>query len=197
MRFANQVWNTYKNNAHLQDLFETGIGAGVGAGYQALFTDLTPEEIALSTGAGAVGALAMRPLMARAGYAAGRQIDKRIDLDSALNSDPMFSAMAVGTPGNINLYRRQLAANPDDEMAKMMMELSQAKHNQNYIRPDGTSRGTAEGLVGMVGRQYGDNLAQLGVAVASPAVLQAMGQRTPDERQADALRAELAALEAG
>lgn len=197
MRFASQIWDAYKNSAQLQDLAETGIGAGLGAGYQALFTDMTPTEIALSTGAGAAGALAMRPLMARAGYAAGRQIDKRIDLDQALNSDPMFSALALGTPGNLALYKKQLALNPNDEGARMMMEFAQAKHNQNYIRSDGTSRGTGEGLVGMVGRQYGDNLAQLGVAMASPAVLAALGERTPDERKADALRAELAALEAG
>ena len=195
MRFASQVWNTYKNNAHLQDLMETAVGAGVGAGYQALFTDLTPTEIALSTGAGAAGALAMRPLMARAGYAAGRQIDKRFNVDTALNSDPMLASLALGTPGNLAMYKRQLAQRPDDEMAKIMMELSQAKHNQNFIGPDGKIRGAAEGLIGMVGRQYGDNIAQLGVAVASPAVLAALGQRTPDERKIEALKAELAALE--
>ena len=198
MRFANQIWNTYKNNAHLQDLIETGIGAGLSAGYQVAFTDMTPEEIALSTGAGAAGALALRPLMARAGYAAGRQIDKRMPgLDDYINNDPMLANMALGTPSNVALYKRNLANDPDNEMWKMAAEMSQAKHNQNFIAPDGRVRGAAEGLIGMYGRLYGDNVAQLGVAVASPAVLAAMGQRTPDERKADALRAELAALEGG
>ena len=44
-------------------------------------------------------------------------------------------------------------------------------------------------------RKLYDNIAQLGVAVASPAVLAALGQRTPDERKIEALKAELAALE--
>lgn len=195
MRFASQVWNTYKNNAHLQDLMETAIGAGLGAGYQALFTDLTPTEIALSTGAGAAGALAMRPLLARGGYALGRQLDKKIDLDEVLNSDPMFSAMALGTPGNVRMYQQQLADNPGDPAAKALLEFATAKHNQNFIAPDGRVRGAGEGLIGMVGRQYGDNLAQMAVALASPAVLEAMGERTPNERKIEALKAELAELE--
>ena len=97
---------------------ETAIGAGVGAGYQALFTDLTPTEIALSTGAGAVGALAMRPLLARAGYAAGRQIDKRVNIDTALNSDPMLVQLNLS---NLAI-QRQLDRN-QMMMVKMMMEL--------------------------------------------------------------------------
>lgn len=196
MRLAGKVWDAYKNNAFLQDLSETLIGSGLSAGYQALFTDMSPAEIALSTGAGAAGAIAMRPVLARAGYAAGRQIDKKLpNLGEGLNSDPIFKYMALGTPQNVNMYRAELAKNPNDPTTRTMLELAEAKYNQNFVGPGGVERGTAEGLAGFVGRQYGDNIAQLGVAVASPAVLSAMGERTPDERKIEALKAELAALE--
>ena len=77
MRHAGQaLWNFYKNNGAVQDAAETLLGAGVSAGYQAAFTDMSAEEIAVSTGLGAAGAFALRPLMARGGYVVGRQADK-------------------------------------------------------------------------------------------------------------------------
>ena len=36
--------NAYINSGFVQDAAETLVGAGLGAGYQALFTDMTPER---------------------------------------------------------------------------------------------------------------------------------------------------------
>ena len=73
MRHAGQrLWNFYKNNAPVQDAAETLLGAGLSAGYQAAFTDMSAEEIAVSTGLGIAGATALRPAMGHIGYAVGQ-----------------------------------------------------------------------------------------------------------------------------
>ena len=52
------------------------------------------------------------------------------------------------------------------------LAIAEAKYNQNFKRKDGSERGFLEGTMGTWGRQYGDNVAQLGVALASPLVLE-------------------------
>lgn len=49
-RFAISILTNYRDKAHMQDFAETLVGGGVASGGQPLFTDMSPEEITLSTG---------------------------------------------------------------------------------------------------------------------------------------------------
>jgi len=170
MRHAGQaLWNFYKNNAAVQDATETLMGAGLSAGYQALFTDMTAEEIAVSTGLGAAGAFALRPAMGHIGYAVGRPMDKAFK--GAKDIDPgMAMFVSPGSPQSVRAYQ-SMKPGP---MRDAGLGIAEAKYNQNFKRKDGSERGFLEGTMGTWGRQYGDNVAQLGVAVASPYVLNHM-----------------------
>ena len=72
-----QIGQKYIKDAQFQDVAETAIGAGVAGTGQALFTDMSPEEIALSTALGFGSAIAARPLGARLGGAIGKHLDKK------------------------------------------------------------------------------------------------------------------------
>ena len=170
MRHAGQaLWNFYKNNAAVQDATETLMGAGLSAGYQALFTDMSAEEIAASTVLGAAGAFALRPAMGHIGYAVGRPMDKAFK--GAKDIDPgMAMFVSPGSPQSVRAYQ-SMKPGP---MRDAGLGIAEAKYNQNFKRKDGSERGFLEGTMGTWGRQYGDNVAQLGVAVASPYVLNHM-----------------------
>lgn len=192
MRKAAQLWELYRDNGQYQDLAETAIGSIISAGGQALFTDMSPEEIALSTALGAGAATAMRPLMGRIGYAAGRPIDKRMPgLGDHVAQDEFLSSIAIGSPAHLKMAKKL----PDGGLKDTLQGISQAKYNQNFIRKDGTERGFAEGMIGTYGRQYGDNVAQGLVALTTPMLLNSMGRKTYDEQKIDKLKAELAQLE--
>ncbi len=183
MRKAASVWNFYKNNSVVQDGLETLLGAGVSAGGQALFTDMTPEEIAISTGLGIAGATALRPVMGHAGYAIGRPLDKALP-----NAGKMNPGLAMGvSPGSPQAIKAWKQMEPGT-IQETGLGLAEAKYNQNFKRKDGTERGFLEGTVGTWGRQYGDNVAQLGVALATPKLFDNI---KGDERQLE----EIAELE--
>lgn len=193
MRKATQLWEMYRDSGQAQDIMETAIGSIVAAGGQALLTDMSAEEIAMSTGLGAAGALAMRPMMARGGFALGRKLDKKLPpgLAEEISKDPIFGQMMIGTPGHLKFMDTQ----PKDQFTDTLRGLSQAKYNQNYLRADGTERGLAEGFVGSVGRAYGDNIAQGAVALTTPLLLDSMGKESFDDQKVRQLKAELAKLE--
>jgi hypothetical protein len=192
MRKAGQLWEMYRDNGQYQDLTETAIGSIISAGGQALFTDMSAEEIAISTALGAGAATLMRPLMGRIGYAAGRPIDKRMPgLGDHVAQDEFLSSMAIGSPANL----KHLESFPNGAMKDTLQGLSQAKYNQNFIAPDGRERGFAEGMLGTYGRQYGDNVAQGLVALSTPLVLSSMGKETYDDQKVRQLKDELAKLE--
>tara|TARA_Y100000385_G_C12922185_1_gene563078 strand:+ start:261 stop:851 length:591 start_codon:yes stop_codon:yes gene_type:complete len=193
MRKATQLWEMYRDSGQAQDIMETALGAVVAAGGQALLTDMSAEEIALSTGLGAAGALAMRPAMARGGFALGRQLDKKLPdgLVDDMAREQMTASMLVGTPVNLKYWESQ----PASEFKNTMQALSQAKYNQNYLRKDGSERGLAEGFVGSMGRAYGDNLAQGAVALTTPFLLDSIGKESFDDQKVRQLKAELAKLE--
>ncbi len=193
MRKATQLWEMYRDSGQAQDIMETAIGAIVAAGGQALLTDMSAEEIALSTALGAGGALAMRPMMARGGFALGRYIDKKLPpgVGDAVARDPMFGQMMIGTPAHLKFMDTQ----PKDQFTDTLRGLSQAKYNQNFIRTDGTERGLAEGITGSLGRAYGDNFAQGAVALTTPMLLDSMGKESYDEQKVRRLKQELAQLE--
>ena len=176
-RLAGTIWQKYRDSGTLQDLSETLLGSGVTAGGQALFTDMTPEEIAVSTGLGAAAAIGIRPIGARAGFAGGRWIDKRVpDLGDIVERDPFINSMAVGSPGLIRHLEKTL---PPGGAKDTLVGMNKAKYNQNFLKSDGSERGFAEGMSGFVGRQYSDNIAQGLVGIASPMILNSI--QTGDE----------------
>lgn len=172
--------NAYVNNSIVQDSLETALGAGVSAAGQAIFTDMTPEEIAMSTAAGAGLAMAARPVGGVAGRAVGRQMDKHMpmnDKDLRALSPLTREGMASQLKG-----LRQMGV-PHDGVATVQ-GLLKAKRNQNAIRPDGTERGFYESLGGFYLRNYADNLTQGAVAVATPVMMNIAGmdnQQTIDQ----------------
>ena len=164
-----QLKDLYINSGFAQDATETLIGAGLAAGGQALFTDMTPEEIAISTGLGIVGATAARPALGHIGYAAGRLGDKM--MPNAAKQMPGIARMIPGTPQSVEA----MAGN------KLLQDLMRAKYNQNFKLKDGGERGFIEGTTGLIARQYGDNIAQLGIAAATPMIFKNI---RPDESKA-------------
>ncbi len=183
MRKAAGIWNFYKNNSMVQDGLETLLGAGVSAGGQALFTDMTPEEIAISTGLGIAGATALRPAMGHAGYAIGRPLDKAMPNAGKVNPG-MAMLVSPGSPQAIKAWKQMEPGTMQDAG----LGIAEAKYNQNFKKKDGTERGFLEGTIGTFGRQYGDNVAQLGVALATPKLFDNI---RGDERQLE----EIAELE--
>ena len=164
-----RIKNAYINSGFVQDAAETLVGAGLGAGYQALFTDMTPEEIAISTTLGIGGAMAARPLMGTMGYAAGRMGDKMFP--RAADNMPGIAKLIPGTPQSVQAM----------EGNQIVQDLMRAKYNQNFVKKDGSERGFLEGTTGLIARQYGDNAAQLAIAMATPAIFDNI---RPDERKA-------------
>lgn len=189
MRQAGQaLWDFYKNNAPVQDAAETLLGAGLSAGYQAAFTDMSAEEIAVSTALGAAGAFALRPAMGHIGYAIGRPMDKAFP--GAKNMNPGMAMIA--SPGSPQAVKAWKAMDPGP-VREAGQGIAEAKYNQNFKKKDGGERGFLEGTIGTWGRQYGDNVAQIGVAVATPVVLQQL--RTDESKQREIAKLEQALAE--
>ena len=162
------AWQRYQTDGHFQDIVETVGGAGVSAVGQALLTDMSPEEIALSAIIGAGAGMAARPLLARAGYAGGRHLDKKMP-----NAQDYGGVMSPTSPRGQEIYEEILRKVGGDEAVNsdIMLKLLKAKGNQNFIRPDGTERGYIEGTLGAFGRNRGDNITQGLVAVSTPFLL--------------------------
>ena len=149
--FAGQLWDGYKNNLLVQDIVETAVATLGIAGAQALFSDMTMQEIAGAAAVGVGAGMAGRPLGDRLGRAGGRFADKQFPGSSKMLMDNMQEgveqAKAMG--------------------GKAMDEVLQAK--MKHHMPEG--RGFFEGMGSIYGRAYGDNLAQAAVGLAAPAVL--------------------------
>ncbi len=123
-----------------QDVIETLTGAGLAAGGQLLFTDMSPEEIAISTVLGIGAAAVGRPLIGRAGQAIGNR----------LNNNPKVRAFAEA---GIDLNNYQEGP---------IKEAIRAK-----LRPYQDLPATAQ-FGQILGRGYGDNIMQGVVGVATP-----------------------------
>ena len=149
--------NLYKENKNFKDAADTLLGASIAAGGQALFTDMTPEEIAIASTLGIGAAYAIRPIGEMTGKYLGRQIKERLpkDFGSRFNR---VAEIFPGTPGSPELYKG----------VPLLSTKAEAGYKQNFKRPDGTDKTLLEGLPYMLGREYSDQLAQLLVAAASP-----------------------------
>ena len=155
-RLAGRVWDGYRNNLWVQDLIETAVMALGVAGAQALFTEMTPEEIATSGAIGFGAGMGGRPLGHVVGKHVGRWADQAAPEHSAQLRAKMDKAMS-----NVEEFGQENMA------AKHMSDLVQAKMNQ-HLRP---GAGAFEAAMSYVGRQRGDNIAQAGVGLLSPLVM--------------------------
>ena len=121
MRFAKALmplWNAYSKSGAVQDAVETIGTAGVLAGGQALFTDMTPEEILLSTLLGGGAAFAARPIASKLGGAVGRNIDK----GSTKIGEKVMTTKVPGLKGNT--LRTIKADMPEGEFDELMQFLA-------------------------------------------------------------------------
>jgi len=162
-RLAGQAWTGYKDNVLVQDLVETAIMTLGVAGAQALFSEMTPEEIAIAAGVGVGAGLAGRPIGNYLGVRAGRAIDERFPQSSKDLRDQIESGMKMTQ----ELGDQHSAAKPVAEYIEAKM-----KH---HLTPDA---GAYEATLGYIGRQRGDNLAQGAVGALAPFV---MGRSSSEE----------------
>jgi len=145
MRLAlEKIIELYKTNPVFQDLLETAAGTAVAAGGQAVFTDMTPEEIAIASGAVFGAGMIGRPIMGRAGQHLGNVVDRRYP--------EVGEAFMEGMDDLI-------------DMSGPLGPILEAKLNP-YKHLGGSAQ-----YFNLLGRGYGDNLAQAAVALAAPTIL--------------------------
>jgi hypothetical protein len=161
------VGQKYKDSAAFQDALETLAGAAVSAGGQAIFTDMAPEEIALSTLLGGVAAFGARPIAAQVGGKIGGVLDERNPNWVSKNIPREVAAIFPGSPVAVmeaeRMRRAASGSNGEQGGAKLLRDLQLAKYRQNF-----KGKGDLEGLLTAIGRYSGDNIAQLGVALTTP-----------------------------
>ena len=144
MRLAlDRIKHSYQNDPRFQDLLESTLATAVLTGGQAIFTDLTPEQLALAGSVTFGASMLGRPAMGFAGRHLGKAIDKRYprqvgviheNIQDHLSGHPLGGAM-----------KAKLA--PYDHLGGV----------SRYLDP--------------FGRIYGDEVAQTIAAFGMPAVL--------------------------
>ena len=135
-----------------QDVIETLGGAGIAAGGQALFTDMTPEEIAMASALGIGAATVGRPLGGRAGQALGNHIHKN----------------HPGITGSVEELVQGLTDHPRFGEGMKVKFAPYADLN-------------APAKLGQTfGRLYGDNIIQGAVGLASPLLFQDQTNQPPN-----------------
>ena len=139
-----KIIQLYSTSPIFQDLVETAGMTGISAGGQALMTDMTPEEIAIASAAGFGAGMVGRPIVGRAGQAVGGFVDRRHPEMSKIIAEAIEEGV--------------------EQLPRGLKEVSRAK-----VAPYQHMGGVSQYL-NMVGRGYGDNLAQLGVALAAPGI---------------------------
>ena len=126
-----------------QDTIETLAGGAIAAGGQALFTDMTPEEIAITSILGIGAATVGRPLGGRAGEALGNYIHR---------NHPVMSGGA------------------EDIVEAMVNHQRYGAGIKTKLAPYANLNAPAQ-LGQVFGRGYGDNIAQGLVALGAPLVM--------------------------
>jgi hypothetical protein len=168
MELLRMVGSKYKDSAMFQDALETLGGAAVAATGQAIFTDMTPEEIALSTLLGGGAAFAARPVAAGIGGRIGRVLDERNP--GMLQGVPAdVAAVFPGSPASVMQFenlRKAATSEAEKKTLQVLRDLQLAKYRQNF-----KGRGDIEGALTAIGRYSGDNMAQAAVALATPLFL--------------------------
>ena len=140
-----KIGELYFTSQVFQDLLETGGYTAAGAIGQAITTDMTPEEIALSGAAMFAGGMAGRPI----GGAVGQRLGKYVDTNHPAVGEEILEG--------IDMVR--------NNMTPTLRKLYDAK-----IGPI-AHLGGAQQYGNIVGRGVGDNVAQLGIALAAPGLI--------------------------
>ena len=157
---GNKLRDLYINNEYVQDLVETLAGAGIAAGGQALFTDMSAEDIAKSTALGAAVALAARPI----GGFAGRKIGRAIDTAHPHALDGMAKFVPVTREGSAAMLKSmRKGGGSNHEVPRAVRDMLKAK--RNLSAPDA---GNSEAILGYYLRNRADNLAQGAIAFGTP-----------------------------
>ena len=167
------AYKKYQSDPNFQDALETLGGAGALAIGQAILTDMSPAEIALSTLLGGGAAYLARPYAAKVGGYVGQKIDASDRAGGVLpelSNVPMTAQLLVpGSPGSVKLnqYAVRQTADPEArDIARVLDRLNYAKYKQNF-----QGKGEYEGLLTGLGRYGGDNAAQAAVALAAAGLL--------------------------
>lgn len=147
---TDKIVKLYSTSPVFQDIVETGINSGVIAAGQALTTDMSAEEIAASGAIGAAAAMGGRPIGGRVGQSIGGFIDRK----SPSTSDFMIKAIeeVKEMPGVGPLMKAKLG--PYSDMG------GAAQYGQ------------------LLGRGYGDNIAQYGVGILMPGLMASGNQQS-------------------
>ena len=139
-----KIVELYKTSPVFQDLLETAAGTALAASGQAVATDMTPEEIAIASAAGFGAGMVGRPVLGKAGQAIGGALDKKYPGGSATFLEGLQEGRTA--------------------MPKAMQELYDAKMGPYQLLGGFAQYGN------LLGRGYGDNAAQLAVALAAPGI---------------------------
>lgn len=143
-----RIVELYKTNPIYQDLIETTLNTGIATGGQALFTDMTGEELALAAavnfGSGMVG----RPLLGPVGGYVGRQVNTHLM--------PRVDSKYVNA---FDKARHQFAQENPKQAAVWSTKYAPYLSKGMSI-PEATGN--------IIGRGWGDNVAQTIAAVAMP-----------------------------
>ena len=179
-RFAGQVWDFYKDHELAQDVLETLAYSGVSAAGQALFSDMTAEEIGMSTAIGAGSAMVARPIGKSIGRAAGRQVNAVAPkLGDALA--PLHPYTREGSAAVLKGLRQ---AGVDRNKRKVTKELLEAKRKHMAYDDEGNKLSNAETILGTFMKNRLDNIVQGGIALGTPVMMNIAGmdnQQTIDQ----------------
>ena len=137
-----KIIELYSTSPVFQDLVETAAMTGITATGQAIATDMSPEEIALSSLVGAGAAMVGRPALGRAGQAIGGVIDRNSPQTGVILKQAIENTKQM--PGIGPVMAAKMGPYKDLDGA--------AQYGQ------------------LLGRAYGDNIAQLAVAGLAPMV---------------------------
>ena len=145
MRTAGQRLKEMYSTQLGQDTIETLLGGAVAAGGQAIFTDMTPEEIAIATVLGMGAATVGRPLGGRIGQAVGTKLSKVSPEFNEFAEEALNRFSNSGPVGMQEIYKAKLKP-------------------YSHLEPGAQ-------LWNMIGRQNGDNIVQGLVALGAPLVM--------------------------
>ena len=126
-----------------QDVIETLTNAGVVAGGQAIFTDMSAEEIALASALGIGAASIGRPVGGRLGQTVGTALDKRSPRVKGISENGLKILNQLG--GGSDVIKAKLAPFADQSPSAQLGQL--------------------------LGRGYGDNIAQAAIGLAAPGLI--------------------------
>ena len=135
----------YKTSPMFQDLIETSVMTAATTAGQAAMTDLSPQELALAAAVSMAAGMVGRPIVGKGAQMVGKQIDKTYPKASKQFMDDL------------------------DEMISAAPKLVRESYNMKMAPY--RDMGNAAAYANMLGRGYGDNIAQLAVSLAAPGLI--------------------------